>query len=234
MEKNKLFSIGTITKKDWVILNDRVNEPTALVLISEHPYSGYYGTTVPDKKEPESMYLVTYQDYTDDQIIRSIQAVKTHFEYSFDAVPGTIGFLNKNLGVIRITCVSYEHIPLLIEAFRQEGIAFMQHRNLPHFEGIIRVTKYFKTEEADKGIYIDLENPNFAYLRIDKVMTWDTFEKIYRDVRNNITEFSFDAAMATMYDESGIIDFVRIYDEKRSLEKLRVIYKKFRDIMARY
>ena len=44
MEKNKLFSIGTITKKDWIILNDRVNEPTALVLISEHPYSGYYGT----------------------------------------------------------------------------------------------------------------------------------------------------------------------------------------------
>ena len=233
MEQKKLFSIGTVTKKDWIILNDRIDDKSALVFISEHPYSGYYGTTVPDKKEPQSMYLVTDQDYTDDQIIRSIQAVKTHFEYAFDAVPGTISFLNKHLGIIRFRCVSYEHVPLLIAAFRQEGIVFMQHRNFPHFEGIIKVTKYFKTMEEEEGIFIDLENPYLAYLHIDKPLSWDVFEKINRDVSNNITEFSFDAALATMYNEYGIIDFVRIYDEKRSLDKLRTIYKKFKDRLAR-
>lgn len=228
-----LFSIGAITKKEWIILNDRIDDKSALVFISEHPYAGYYGTTVPDKKEPQSMYLVTDQDYTDEKIIRSIQAVKTHFKYSFDAVPGTISFLNKNLGIIRVRCVSYEHVPLMLRAFRQEGIEFMPHRSFPHFEGIVRVTKYFKTEEAEEGIYIDLESPFLAYLHIDKVLNWDTFEKIYRDVRNNITEFSFDGALATMYDEFGIIDFVRIYDEKRSVEKLRVIYNKFKDRLIR-
>ncbi len=228
-----LFSIGSVTKKDWIILNDRIDDKSALVLISEYPYSGYYGTTVPDKKEPQSMYLVTYHDYTDDQIIRSIQAVKTHFEYAFDAVPGTISFLNKNLGIIRVRCVSYEHVPLLVDAFRKEGIVFMQHRNLPHFEGIIKVTKYFKTVEEEKGIFIDQENRYLAYLHIDKFLGWDTFEKIYRDVSNNITEFSFDAALATMYNEYGILDFVRIYDEKRSLDNLKIIYKKFKDRISR-
>jgi len=233
MEKNKLFSIGSVTKKDWIILNDRIDDKSALVLISEYPYSGYYGTTVPDKEEPHSMYLVTYQDYTDDQIIRSIQAVKTHFEYAFDAVPGAISFLNKNLCIIRVRCVSYEHVPLLIAAFRKEGIEFMQHRNLPHFEGIIRVTKYFKTVEEEEGIFIDLENRFLAYLHIDKPLSWDVFEKINKDVSNNITEFSFDAALATMYNEYGLIDFVRIYDEKRSIDKLRIVYKKFKDRIKR-
>ncbi|HDZ40705.1 MAG TPA: hypothetical protein ENH59_03370 [Bacteroidetes bacterium] len=234
MEHNRLFSIGTVTKKDSIILNDRIDDRSALVFIAEHPYSGYYGTTVPDKKEPQSMYLVTDQNYDDDRIIRTIQAIKTHFKYDFDAVPGTISFLNKHLGVIRVRCVSYEHVPALLMAFRKEGLEFMSHRKFPPFEGIIRVTKYFKTEEAEKGIFFDLENPFFAYLHIDRHMDWNTFEKIYRDVRNNITEFSFDAALATMYDEKGLIDFIRIYDEKSSLEKLRTVYRKFKDVTGRY
>ena len=234
MEKKKLYSIGKITKKDWIILNDRIDDKSALVFISEHPYSGYYGTTVPDKKEPHSMYLITDQNYSDDSIIRSIQQVKAGFEYVFDAVPGTISFLNKSLGMIRVRCVSYEHVPLLIEAFRKQGIRFMPHRSFTHFEGIIRVTKYFKTEEVEEGIFLDSDNPFLAYLHIDRVFDWDTFEKLYRDVSNNITEFSFDAAQAIMYNERGVLDFVRIYDEKRSLEKLALIYRKFKDLMGKY
>lgn len=234
MTISRLFSIGSITKKDSIILNDRINDKSALVFISEHPYSGYYGTTVPDKEEPQSMFLVTDHNYSDDQIIRSIQAVKTQFEYSFDAVPGTISFLNKHLGMIRVTCVSYEHVPILIEEFRKKGIAFMPHRSFPSFEAIINVTKYFKTEEVDEGIFIDLDSLYFAYLHIDADLPWNTFERIYRDVSNNITDFKFDAALAKMYNEKGLIDFVRIYDEKRSVDKLRIIYKKFKDIMGRH
>ncbi|MBS0011428.1 MAG: hypothetical protein KFF49_08455 [Bacteroidales bacterium] len=234
MDPNKLFSIGTATKKDIIILNDRIDDRSALVFISEYPYSGYYGTTVPDKKEPQSMYLVSETNYDDDTIIRAIQAVKKHFEHAFDAVPGTISFLNKHLGIIRVRCLSYEHVPLLIKAFREEGIEFMPHRRFPSFEGILKVTKYFKTEEAGEGIFIDMENPYFAYLHIDRYLDWNTFERIYRDVRNNITEFSFDAALVTMYNERGLLDFVRIYDEKRTLDKLRILHRKFLDLIAKY
>jgi len=233
MEQKKLFSVGTITKKDWIILNDRIDDKSTLVFISEYPYAGYYGTTVPDRKEPQFMYLVTDKDYDNELIIRYVQAVKKHFEYSFDAVPGSISFLNKYLGIIRITSLPYEYVPLLVEAFRQEGIGFMQHRSFPHFEAMVKVTKYFKTEEVEEGIFIDLENPNMAYLHIDRFLDWDKFEKLYQDVRNNITEFSFDAALATMYNEYGIVDFIRIYDEKRSLEKLMIIYNKFKDRLDR-
>ncbi|MFO7756662.1 MAG: hypothetical protein R6V34_11850 [Bacteroidales bacterium] len=234
MAANEFYSIGTVTRKDRIILNDRIDDSQALVFIAEHPYSGYYGTTVPERKEPQSMFLVTDHNYDDNTIIRAIQAVKKDFEHAFDAVPGTISFLNKRLVMIRVRCLSYEHIPLLLDAFRRAGIKFMAQRKFPHFEAIISITKYFKTEEVEEDIFLDLINPCFAYLHIDNHLSWDSFENIYRDVRNNITEFSFDAALATMYNENGILDFVRIYDEKRSVEKLRIIHKKFRDIIARY
>jgi hypothetical protein len=234
MENATFSSIGTTTKKEDLILNDRIDDSSALMFISEHPYSGYYGSTVPDKPEPQSMYLITDKNYESDTVIRSIQAVKKHCEYDFDAVPGYISFLNKDLGMIRIQCVSYQYVPALIRAFRKENIDFMPMRKFPSFEGIVRVTKYFRTEEARPGIFIDTCNPHFAYLHIDRQLEWNLFEKIYRDVSNNITEFSFDAALAKMYNEKGILDFIRIYDEKRSLEKLEIIHNKFRDIINKY
>ena len=234
MAANEFSSIGTVTRKDRIILNDRIENSSALVFIAEHPHSGYYGNTVPEKKEPQSMFLVTDHNYDDNTIIRAIQAVKKNFEHAFDAVPGTISFLNKRLVMIRVRCLSYEHIPMLVDAFRRAGIKFMAHRKFPHFDATISITKYFKTEEVEKGVFLDIHNPNFAYLHIDGHLSWGRFENIYRDVRNNITEFTFDAALATMYDENGIIDFVRIYDEKRSVEKLRIIHKKFQDIISRH
>ncbi|MEE4213756.1 MAG: hypothetical protein V2I34_01750 [Bacteroidales bacterium] len=234
METPIFSSIGTTTKKESLILNDRIDDSSALVFICEHPYSGYYGSTVPDKPEPQSMYLITDQNYDSDMIIRSIQAVKKHFDYDFDAVPGLISFLNKDFGMIRVQCVSYQHVPRLIRALRKENIGFMPMRNFPSFEGIVRVTKYFKTEEARPGIFLDIGNPNFAYLHIEKEIEWNVFEKIYRDVSNNITDFSFDAALAKMYNEKGILDFIRIYDEKRSVEKLEIIHNKFKDIIQKY
>ncbi len=233
MTTRKLSSIGSITKKDWIILNDRIDEKSTLVFISEHPYSGYYGTTVPDSSEPQSMFLVTAHNYKDDRIIRSIQAVKTYFKYDFDAVPGTISFLNKHLGIIRVRCLSYEHVPELVKAFTAEGIDFMPHRKFPPFEAILRVTKYFSTEEVEEGIFLDVNNPYFAYLHIDRFLRWNTFENIYRQVKNNITDFSFDAALANMYDSSGVLDFVRIFDEKRSIEKLKILHQKFTERIAK-
>jgi len=234
MASRKFSSIGTVTKKGKLILNDRIDCTAALIFIEEYPYSGYYGTTVPDKGEPKSLFLVTRTDYDDDKIIRAIQGVKSHCEYDFDAVPGTISFLNKNFGMIRIRNISCLQVLMLIDAFREEGIEFNHHQKFPAFEGIIRVTKYFNTEEVEDGIFIDLDNSLRGYLQIDRKLSWKTFENIYRDVRNNITDFTFDAALVTMYNEKGILDFVRIFDRKRTVEKLRVIYKKFKDIMGRY
>ncbi|MFO7851399.1 MAG: hypothetical protein ACQERS_06260 [Bacteroidota bacterium] len=226
MARGKFSSLGTITKKERLIINDRIECRSALIFISEFPYAGYYGTTVPDKEEPESMFLVTDKVHNVDEVIRTIQNVKSYYQHDFDAVPGTISFKNKRYGMIRIRSLSCQMIPSLIRVFREEGIKFARHHKHAPFEGIIHVTKYFKTEEVEEGIFLDLESTAYGYLRIYKYLQWDTFENVYSYARNNI-DFSFDAALATMYDENGILDMTRIYDEKRTVEKLRIIQDKF-------
>jgi len=177
-------------------------------------------------------------NYDTDKVIRAIQSVKPRINYNFDAAPGTISHIDRNMGMIRIRNISCKHVPGLIEEFKKEDIVFKHHHKFSPFDGIIRVTKYFKIEKIDDGIFIDCtfdcKNSHRAYLQIDKKLQWDTFEKIYRDVRNNIIDFSFDAALVTMYDENGMLDFIRIYDRKRTEEKLKILYKKFREVMASY
>ncbi len=49
------------------------------------------------------------------------------------------------------------------------------------------------------------------------------------DIFVNVDGISFDAGLSMLYDCSGIIDLIRVYDDKRSVEKLRVIRKRYLD-----
>jgi len=96
-------------------------------------------------------------------------------------------------------------------------------------EAVIHITKYINTEEVEAGIFLDLDNSSFAYLRIDKHLEWDKFESITSHVMNNVGGISFDAGQSMIYDAHGIIDTVRVYDDKRSVDKLMVIRKRYLD-----
>lgn len=215
-----LPSIGTVTKKERLTVADHINDLSTLVFETEQPYYGYYGTTVPDSVDPRSLFLVTRHHYNDDKVIRFIQGVKKTFAHTFDAVPGQITWQNRTYPVIRIRYIQHQYVAELVKSFSAQGAEFMSKQKISPFYGLIRITKYFNTEEVADGIYYDSDNNAFAYLRIDAHLRWSTFESITRHVKNNVEGFSFDAAQATMYDCSGILDFVRIYDEQRSQDKL--------------
>jgi len=117
----------------------------------------------------------------------------------------------------------------LIKSFENEGIEFLAPHKQAPVEAVINITKYINTEELEDGIFIDTDNSSFAYLRIDKYLDWNRFKSVTGHVMNNVGGISFDAGLATLYDCQGVIDTVRIYDDKRSLEKLRVIRKRYLD-----
>lgn len=228
-----LPSLGSVTKKERLSVADHLNGVPILVLETILPYAGYYGTTVPDKLGSSSLFLVTRHHYNDDKVIRFIQGVKRTFARNFDAVPGSITMANRSYPVIRIRFFPAEHMSALIFAFRQQGAEFVPKIKIPSSEGLIRITKYFNTEEVEEGIFLDLDNNSFAYLQVDEHVRWSSFETITRHVKNNIEGLSFDAAQAIMYDCSGILDFVRIYDENRSVEKLREIRTRYLDAIRK-
>lgn len=229
MHKSLLSSLAKVTKKEVLMIADHIDGANIQIFETQHPYSGYYGTTVPDLPERSSFFLVTRLQHEDDYIIRAIQKVKKSGDLGFDGVPGYLTFHNKLFAVIRIRCISESKIPDIVRGFEKEGIDFMAPFKQAPVEAVIHITKYINTEELEDGIYLDTDNSSFAYLRIDKHLEWEDFEKVTRHVMNNVGSISFDAGLSIMYDCSGIIEMVRIYDDKRSLDKLRVIRKRYLD-----
>ncbi len=233
MANRILNSLGTVTKKERLSVAEHISDSPALVLETERPYAGYYGTTVPESDNARSIFFVTRHHYNDDKIIRSIKSVKKSFKHSFDGVPGNISFGNKNYPVIRIRYISHTLLAELISAFRKENIEFMPRQKVSAFYGVIKITKYFNTEEVDDGIFIDSDNPSFAYIQTNVHLRWPTFESITMHIKNNTEGITFDAALATMYDCTGVLDFVRIYDVKRSVDKLALIRSKYLEQVKR-
>ena len=77
------------------------------------------------------------------------------------------------------------------------------------------------------GIYKDVDKKDTYYLELPGFMTWDEFEKATIGIRNNFDYKTYDAAQAAIYDKSGIVELVRIYDLKADLSKLQSLRNKY-------
>lgn len=227
MKEHIIETIGQVEKKETL----KSIGYSDLVLESEHPFPGYHGTTVPDKPNPKSLFFITKTKYTEEFIIRSIKSVKKKFKFKFDGSPGKVFFQNSMVPCIRIKDLdSYEAIPDILKAFKEEGIAFSSGKKVRPYSGLIRVTKYFLlTPITDSQCTLqDAEVPSMKYFQVPVKLAWEDFEAITMHVKRNIEDNNWDAALATIYRKTGIEDHIRIYNDQHSdLESLNVIRKKY-------
>lgn len=223
-QKILLETIGTIEKKEML-------GPVGykeLVLEAFHPFPGYHGTTVPDKDIPNSLFAITRSKYTEEKVIRAIQKIKNEYHYSFDGSPGMVTLYNMLNPCIRFKDLSsYEEVPAILKAFEAEGIEFMSNRKIEPFTGIIKVKKYFLVEVLSDVLFKDAEDPNMHYFSIPVQLRFNQFEKITIDLKHNLDDPKFDAALGTIFRKSGVIDVIRIYDDKCSADKLNLIRTKY-------
>ncbi|HDO06234.1 MAG TPA: hypothetical protein ENG85_00980 [Bacteroidetes bacterium] len=232
MSKQTIRSIGIISKKEKLIPAERLSDCKIMILESAYPFPGYHGTTVPDKSDPDSVFLITKQAYNDDKIIRSIMDIRKEFPFAFDGAPGTITMNNKMVHVIRLKNLGYMYIPELVEPFRIRDIEFMKKKKLSEFNSLIKIRKFFQMQEAGEGVFQDMEQDTFTYLHIPCTLRWNTFEKMTMDIKYNIKDNKFDAAIGHVYRKDGMFDFVRIYDKNFNLEKLTYIREKYLEHIA--
>lgn len=234
MNKQIIRSIGIIAKKEKLIPVERLSDCKIMILESAYPFPGYHGTTVPDKSDPDSVFLITKQAYNDDKIIRAIMDTRKEFPFAFDGAPGTITMNNRVVHTIRLKKLGYIHIPELAEPFRIREIEFMKKKKLPEFNSLIKIRKFFQMEEVAEGVFLDMEQDTFSYLHIPCTLRWSTFEKMTTDIKYNIKDNKFDAAIGHVYHTDGMFDFVRIYDKNFNLEKLAYIRKKYLEYIANF
>ncbi len=227
METKQIHSVGAITKKENLASVEHDTKSTALVLESLFPFPGYHGTTVPDRTDPKSLFLVTKGRYDDDTIIRAIKKVKGNFSHHFDGAPGRISLYNESVASIRIKFLPYHLVGELVTAFENAGISFKREEKVEAYNSLIRITKYFDLNEVSEGIYNDNLWKEMFYLQLPEKLEWDHFEKVTMSIKHNVEDKNFDAALTHMYDAKGVLDFVRIYDEQSCQGKLLFIREKY-------
>lgn len=223
-QKILLETIGTIEKKEML-------GPVGykeLVLEAFHPFPGYHGTTIPDHIMPNSLFAITRSKYTEEKIIRVIQKIKSDPAFTFDATPGLVTLYNMLNPCIRFKDLkTYDEMPPILKSFENEGIEFMSNRKIEPYTGIIKVKKYFLVEVLSDFLFKDAEDPNMHYFSIPVQLRFNQFEKITMDLKHNLEDPKFDVALGTIFRKSGVIDVIRIYDDKFSLEKLEIIRTRY-------
>ncbi len=220
-------TIGTVTKEEKLSSIDNVTNTNILLLESQLPFPGYHGSTVPDKLEPNSVFAITKLMYKDERIIRCIQKVKQNLTINFDGAPGSLHLQNKEAHFIRLKFLPYRSIGDIIDEFKNCGLNFKRKKKIAPYTTIIRVNKYFKLKVIEEGIFADMDNSHMAYLQIPEVLRWNTFKKMTMDIRYNVQDPHYDAAMTSIYTEHGLMDLVRIWDKNFSVDKLRYIREKY-------
>ncbi len=235
-EKATIETTGTIKKKETLASIEEAFSAKALVIESKFPYPGYYQPSIPDVMElnPDSVYLITRGNIDDVKLMRINQEVKKGYTKHFDAASGRITVYNEMRSCIRLKFLkNYTDIPELVERFRDHDIQFLKYRQISDYTGLIDVKKYFVLETIEPGIYRDVEVPEMSYIQIPGFLNWENFERITLDMKHNLEDNKFDAAVGTIYRKNCIIDIVRIYDKKFSLDKLYTIREKYKQALKK-
>lgn len=236
IELNRIETYGTIIKKE---LLGSLEEPfcqNALVIESKFPFPGYYHDVIPDQEvlKPGSVFMVTESRQNEEKIMRTNQEVKKVFKKQFDAAPGQIMVFNEQRTCIRVRHLEAFHdIPELVGHFQEGDIRFMKYRDIKPYQGLITINRFFFIESIYPGIYRDLEHPEFCYFQIPVKLDWDTFEKITLDMKWNMDDNKFDAAIGTIIRKNILMDIVRIYDEQVTPEKLIFIRGKYQEAIKK-
>ena len=219
-----LETLGTIEKKEML-------GPVGykeLVLEAFQPFPGYHGTTVPDKEMPQSLFAITRSKYTEEKLIRVTQKIKYERKMKFDATPGMVTLYNMLNPCIRIKQLSsYTEVPEILKTYEEEGIEFMSNRNIEPYSGIIKVKKYFLVEVISDSIFLDAEDPNMFYFSIPIQLRFNQFEKITLELKQNLEDANFDAALGTIYRKTGLVDLIRIYADRYTPARLEQIRSKY-------
>ena len=221
-------TFGYITKEENLrTLTSNILENT-FVLESVAPFPGYHGENMPDSGKPSYIFLVTRKDYGLEKIVRTAREIKKFLSVSFGARPAELHLFNNIYPAIRINHLSnFSDIPELQRWFTDMDISFMKKKTF-NDAGLIRVTKHFRLEEIEKGIYRDLEDPLMHYLEIEINLPWKMFEAITLRIKNNVSNNNFDAAIGVLFLHD-LMDIVRIYERSPGIDRLRSLREKYRE-----
>ncbi len=219
MKHNEFF--GSLVKKEELSSINQNIILGSVVFESSSPFRAYYSDDVLDPS-PIYIYIVTDKNYPVFDIIRAINHVKEKTGLDFDAAKAQIESTDKLYQVIRLRHFQhFGNISIIQKAFSDYGISlYMTSASVKDIQANVTIEKMFRLLPLSEEIWLDSDEPNHAYLQINRNLSMGEFVAVTEKVRNNWFESKFDAALGCFLEGQSVVDFVRVYTNKLELEYL--------------
>lgn len=219
-----------LTKNDTVLALDEKILQGSLVFESLNPFPGYYHE-LPTDASSMYIYLILNEQYPLEEILRATQCIEKEYDWNFDAGKAYISIGSTALDAIRVRHLpSLDMVEKIQEAYAKQGLKFLMNKKLKgKLEARTKIVKFLEMEELAEGVYLNADDPTFAYLEIPKYLKPDAFTKVSMDVKYNWEGHEFDAASASFYKDGKLYEAVRIRSDKMDLEYLNSIKKLYAD-----
>lgn len=232
-DRNLIETVGYIKKEQNLTTVENNIIPNTLVLESLHPFPGYHGENLPEKSIPRSLFLIVAKEYTFEEIARITKKIKKHFQYDFNASVGHIYFKATMYTCIRVKYLkSFTFLPELQGLYQEQGIKFARKKAIDS-TGLIVIKKQFYVDEMEEGIYNDMEEESKFYIELPIDLPWDIFKEFTLNIKNNVDNSDFDAALGVFYRKDGIVEVVRLYICEGEMDKIKTIRKLYMDIIQK-
>lgn len=221
-----------LTKNDTLVALDEKILGGSLVFESLNPFPGYYHE-LPTDASSMYIYLVLDKQYPLEYILRATQNIEKKYKWNFDA-----GKAYLNIGSTFLDAIRLRHLPELDlveqiqEAYLAQGVSFLMNKKIKgRIEAHTKIVKFLMLEELSKGIYMNAEDPTFAYVEISRYLSAEEFSHVFMDVKYNWEGHEFDAARASFYKDGKLYEVVRIRSDKMDEDYLKEIQKLFESKM---
>jgi len=218
---------GVIIKEEKVKSLESNIVENSLVLENTDAFPGYYGSNLPDPKDPRSLFIICDKKYDELFVARILKKIRPKIQHTFYGTYGDLNFKGKVYPCVRIK--NLENFPSLLSIQRalvEEGVGLMKYHSIDE-NALIRIHKSFLIQPVDVGIFKDMFEENRYYISIPETLEWEKFKKITRLVKSNMENSLFDAALCFLWRIEGLMDMVRIYDKKTTLERIKTIHDKY-------
>lgn len=223
-----------LTKNDTLVALEEKILPGSLVFESLNPFPGYYHE-LPTDASSMYLYLVLDKPSPLEYVLRATQNIEKKYNWNFD-----VGKAYLTIGTTLLDAIRLRHLPELDlvekiqEAYVSQGFSFLMNKKLKgRIEAHSKIVKFLMLEELASGIYLNADDPTFAYIKISKYLTSEAFTHVSMDVKYNWDGHEFDAARASFYKDGELYEVVRIRSDKMDLKYLQEIQKLFESKMIK-
>jgi len=230
MKTNEVIErFGGLSKAESLsCIENEILFPNTCALEAKIPFMGYYGE-VEANTRPLYVYLSLDGQPSVEEITRATINVRKKLGQQLDAVAGNLKTHDQSNPIIRLRGMNdYHQIAQIQEMYLSEGLTFKKRiRKFDQEVAFIHLNKFFYLTEVAEGQYLDARQPHHGYFAVPRQIRWKEFVQLSKEVKFDTNLLYFDATIAFIYDNDGIVDLVRIYKENLTADMLAKICSRY-------